>query len=81
MIQTNFELAVEVINQAIFELLPIEDSAHNETRQAVDNLVSCAEDGYILVQWIAVKLSHIIIIIIPFFKIIDYLLALNISNS
>jgi len=49
--QTNFELAVEVISQAVFELLPVEDSTHDETREAVNSLISCAEKGYVLVQW------------------------------
>ena len=47
----NFENAIEVIDQAIFELLPVEDSTHDETRQAVNNLIDAASEGYVLVQW------------------------------
>ena len=49
--QTNFELAVEVIGQAVFELLPVEDSANDKTRQSVHNLIDAASEGYVLVQW------------------------------
>ena len=49
--QTNFETAVEVIGQAVSELLPIEDSTHDETRQAINSLINCAEEGYVLVEW------------------------------
>jgi len=49
--QTNFELAMEAIGQAVFEALPIEDTSLTEVRQAVNSLLSCAEDGYVLVEW------------------------------
>lgn len=48
---TNFEQAIEVISQAISELLPVEDSQNDEVRANVHSLLNCAEDGYILVQW------------------------------
>lgn len=49
--QTNFEVAVEVIGQAVFELLPIEDSTHDETRHVINSLIKCTENGYVLVEW------------------------------
>jgi len=49
--QSNYDLAIEVIGQAVFELLPPEDPENNESRQAVDNLLSAIEDSYILVKW------------------------------
>ena len=49
--QSNFELAKEVIGQAVFELLPVEDPANDETRQTVHNLLDAVEEGYVLVQW------------------------------
>lgn len=49
--QTNFELAKEVIGQAIFELLPPEDPKNDESREAVNSLINTVEEGYILVQW------------------------------
>jgi hypothetical protein len=49
--QSNFELAKKVIGQAIFDLLPSEDSQNNESREAVNSLINATEEGYILVQW------------------------------
>ncbi len=49
--QTNFELAKEVIGQAIFDLLPPEDPENDESREAVNSLINAVEEGYILVQW------------------------------
>jgi len=49
--QTNFELAVEVIGQAVYELLPIEDPTNANTRQAINSLMNCAEEGYVLIRW------------------------------
>ena len=49
--QTNFELAVEVIGQAVYELLPVEDSTNDNTRQVINSLMDCAEEGYVLIQW------------------------------
>jgi hypothetical protein len=49
--QTNFELAVEVIGQAVSELLSVKDSTNNDTRQAINSLINCAEEGYVLIQW------------------------------
>lgn len=51
MTQTNFEQAIEVIGQAIFELLPPEDPNNDETRKVINNLLNAAEEGYVLVQW------------------------------
>lgn len=47
----NFEQAIEVIEQAVFELLPPEDPENDETRKAINNLLEAAEEGYVLVQW------------------------------
>ncbi len=49
--QTKFELAKEIIGQAVFELLPPEDPKNNESREAVNILIGAAEEGYVLVQW------------------------------
>ena len=49
--QTNFELAKEVIGQAVFELLPPEDSQNNESRESVNSLINAAENGYVFVEW------------------------------
>lgn len=46
----NFELAVEAIGQAIEFSLPVEDSVNNEARNAINSLINCAREGYILVQ-------------------------------
>ena len=51
MTQTKFEQAIEIINQAVFELLPIEDSTNTESRQSVNDLLCLADEGYVLVQW------------------------------
>lgn len=48
---SNFENAIEVIGQAVFELLPVENPANDETRQSVHNLIDAASNGYVLVQW------------------------------
>ena len=49
--QTKFELAEEVISQAISELLPPEDPENDEARKAVFSLIEAAEEGYVLVEW------------------------------
>lgn len=49
--QTNFENAIEVIGQAVFETLPVEDSVNNKIRQVVNNLLDYTHKAYILVQW------------------------------
>jgi hypothetical protein len=49
--QTNFELAIEVIGQALFELLPPEDPENDESRKAANNLINAVEESYVLVQW------------------------------
>jgi hypothetical protein len=49
--QTNFENIVEIIDQAVAELLPVEDSMHNETRESINKLLECAKVGYVLVEW------------------------------
>lgn len=48
---SNFEDAIEVIGQVVFELLPVEDPANDKTRQSVHNLIDAAYNGYVLVQW------------------------------
>ena len=48
---SNFEEAIEVIGQAVFELLPPEDPKNDETRKVVNNLLNAAKEGYVLVQW------------------------------
>jgi hypothetical protein len=49
--QTNFENIVEIIDQAVAELLPVEDSMNDETRESINKLLECAEVGYVLVEW------------------------------
>lgn len=49
--QTNFENAMEVINQFVFESLPPEDPNNDEIRNNINSLLSCAEQGYVLVEW------------------------------
>ena len=48
---TNFEKAIEVIGQALFKFLPVEDPAYNETRQAINNLLNASSYGYVLIEW------------------------------
>ena len=45
----NFELAVEVIGQAIAEDSVSESG--QEARKAINSLINCAREGYVLVQW------------------------------
>lgn len=47
----NFENAIEVIGQAVFELLPVEDSTNDEIIQAINNLIDAASKGYVLIEW------------------------------
>lgn len=49
--QSNYENAIEVIGQAVFELLPPEDSYNDNGRDNVQSLLNCCEDGYCLIQW------------------------------
>ena len=49
--QTNFELVVDIVKQAVSELLSPEDSQNDEVRTAVNNLINAAEEGYVLIQW------------------------------
>lgn len=49
--QTNFETAVEIIGQAIYELLSPEDPENDEARELVNNLLNATEEGYVLVEW------------------------------
>lgn len=48
---SNFNDAIEVINQTIFDNLPPEDPENDEIRKAINNLLEAADEGYILVQW------------------------------
>lgn len=48
---TNFENAMEIIGQAVFDWLPIKDSTLDQSRKAVNNLLQAAKEGYILIQW------------------------------
>lgn len=57
--KTNFELAVELIKQATYKEL-VADFIHNATEEnpeikidssIVDNFISAAEYGYVLVEW------------------------------
>ena len=48
---TNFENAIETIGQLVFETLPPEDPENDEIRLAINSLITCANDGYVLVQW------------------------------
>lgn len=47
----NFQDAVEIIGQAVFELLLPEDPENDEIRKIINNLLNAAEEGYVLVQW------------------------------
>lgn len=53
--QSNYENAIEVIGQAVFELLPPEDSYNDNGRDNVQSLLNCCEDGYCLIQWLIAK--------------------------
>ena len=49
--QSNYENAIEVIGQAVFELLPPEDPYNDNGRDNVQSLLNCCEDCYCLIQW------------------------------
>lgn len=56
--QSNYDATVEVIGQAIFDYFPDRDEkgkcADEDDRkacEAVDTFLSCADEGYVLVQW------------------------------
>jgi hypothetical protein len=53
MTQTNFETAVEVIGQAIHDCMGLSSSNPEEmlTIKAINNLLDCAEKGYVLIEW------------------------------
>ena len=49
--QTNIEAAIEIIGQLVYDSLPEEDSQNDEIRSIINNLLNCAESGYVLVHW------------------------------
>lgn len=49
--RTNYELAFDVIEQAVSELLPAEDPENDEPRSLAFGLLHAAEDSYVLVRW------------------------------
>ena len=42
---SNFENAIEIIEQAVFELLPPEDPENDKARKNINNLLEAAEEG------------------------------------
>jgi hypothetical protein len=49
--QTNYELAMEVIGEALDGLFLEQLPKNNKSVQVVNNLLSCTESSYILVEW------------------------------
>lgn len=49
--QTNLEVAIEVIGQAINEYLPKGDSTKDETRNLVNKFLQTARNSHVLFQW------------------------------
>lgn len=49
--QTNLEQVMEVIGQAVFDLLPVEDSVNNDVRKNINTFLQCSLDGYVLIPW------------------------------
>lgn len=49
----NFDNAMEIIGQVVFEFLFVEEKnpENEELRQVVNRLLYCAEDGYCIVTW------------------------------
>ena len=49
--QTNLEQVMEVIGQAVFDYLPVEDSVNNDVRKNINTFLQCSLDGYVLIPW------------------------------
>lgn len=47
----SFDDVIEILGACIYDSFPPEDSANNEIRQSINNLINCAIDGYVLVEW------------------------------
>jgi hypothetical protein len=48
---TPLEDAIEVIGQAISEMMPVEDSTFDEVFKIINTFLQCGMDGYVLVEW------------------------------
>jgi len=48
---SNFNNAIEVIGQSIYDYLPPEDSENDEIRRVINNLLNAVKKGYVLVEW------------------------------
>ena len=46
----SFDDVIEILGACVYDTFPPEDSANNEIRQSINNLINCAIDGYVLVQ-------------------------------
>lgn len=42
---------IEIINQAVLDYLPPEDSENDEIRGVIRHLLNTMENGYVLVEW------------------------------
>ena len=49
--QSNMELAIEIIGQAMDLLFLPEDNANEKPIKAVNSLLNTVSEGYVLVQW------------------------------
>ena len=49
--ENKLDIIIEVIGNAVFENLPVEDPENDEIRQDISSVLGCLENAYVLVQW------------------------------
>ena len=49
--QSNLEQVMEIIGQAVFDFLPVENSVNNDVRKNINTFLQCGLDGYVLIPW------------------------------
>lgn len=51
--QSNYDLAAETIGRCVYAAanMPSEDSPTPEALEAINNLIRCADRGYVLIEW------------------------------